>query len=62
MRRFLLERKEDMFLRGQYDTFVANTRALMGEAVRDAVGSITQHLARRIDRHCLRACIAAERG
>lgn len=62
IRHFIAVRKDEFLVRGDYDTFVAHRVALLKEAVEDARSAITRRLVWRMERHCMRACFAAERG
>jgi transposase len=62
MRRFIAMKKEEFMARGGYDTCMAHRLVLMKEAVEVSRPSLTQRLVWRMERHCLNACFAAERG
>lgn len=62
MKRFMSVQKDELLVRGEYDTFVAHRLAIMKEAVASCQHVITPGLVRREERHCMRACFAAERG
>lgn len=62
MRRFMAEKKEDMLVCGAYDTFTDHRLVLMKEAVAVSALMITQRLVQNMKRHCMHACVCAERG
>ena len=61
MKSFLAARKEDMLVRGEYETLKAHRRAIMKEAVDMCKQVITCRLVWSLERHALRHCFAAER-
>ncbi|GMF45632.1 unnamed protein product [Phytophthora fragariaefolia] len=61
MKKHLADRKEEMMVRGDYDTYKEHRLAIMKEAVETSKGVITRRLVWRFERHCLRLCFVAER-
>ena len=61
MKKQLADRKEEMMVRGDYDTYTEHRLAIMKEAVEASKGIITRRLVWKFERHCLRNCFAAER-
>ncbi|KAE8989707.1 hypothetical protein PR001_g21699 [Phytophthora rubi] len=62
MRRFMATKKQELLVRGEYDTYTAHRFAIMKEAVAQAVPAITRRLVWRLERHAAKACTLAERG
>ncbi|KAE8892888.1 hypothetical protein PF005_g26019 [Phytophthora fragariae] len=62
MRRFMATKKQELLVRGEYDTYTAHRLAIMKEAVAQAVPAITRRLVWRLERHAAKACTLAERG
>ncbi|KAG2788680.1 hypothetical protein PC129_g9722 [Phytophthora cactorum] len=62
MKEYMAKRKEEFLVRGDYDTYVANRFAIMAEAVTTCKSAITRRLVWRMERHCLKAQYAAQRG
>ncbi|EEY59807.1 uncharacterized protein PITG_12938 [Phytophthora infestans T30-4] len=62
MRHFMMERKHEFLVRGEYDSFTAHRLQLMKDAVEACKNVITRRLIWRYERHCLRHCFAAEKG
>ncbi|OWZ04497.1 LOW QUALITY PROTEIN: Transposase [Phytophthora megakarya] len=62
MKKSLADRKEEMMVRGAYDTYTEHRLATMKEAFEVSKGVITRRLVWKFECHCLRHCFAAERG
>ncbi|KAG3101605.1 hypothetical protein PI125_g14430 [Phytophthora idaei] len=62
MKEYMAKRKEEFLVRGDYDTYVANRFAIMAEAVTTCKSATTRRLVWRMERHCLKAQSAAQRG
>lgn len=61
-RRFVAEREEAVLVRGVYTNFCAHRQTPMEEAAGVAKPAITCRCVWRMERHCLKASFATERG
>ncbi|KAE8976029.1 hypothetical protein PR003_g25255 [Phytophthora rubi] len=62
MKAYMAKRKEEFLVRGDYDTYVAQRFAIMERSVEVCSPEITRRLVWRMERHCLKALFAAQKG
>jgi len=62
MKSFLAKKRQDLIVRGEYDSLAAHRLELLKEAVESSKCVLTQRLVWKEERHCLKNIFAAERG
>lgn len=62
MKKRLIEIKQEFLVRGDYDSFAAHRIALLKSTFDECSAVITRRLVWKEERHCFRACAAAESG